>query len=226
MSSSPVSFWHCHRPDGSAGGHRGRGQQHLRRTPLLPAGRADLAYGREMVANKVFHVSPFCHVQGLPLPLHAHGPALRGPHRPRRRPRAAAADQRQRALQPLTAPAVRAAFFGMPLMTLGVLRASTGRRCNCGSSVCPSSASRRRRRPSSHVDYHPCHDDIHRPHPFALPQAAPAAARAVLRLLAQALKCRHARPAIARRLAGPLRQTARRHARRCACTTGACAAPC
>ena len=23
-----------------------------------------LSYGREMVANKVFHVSPFCHVQG------------------------------------------------------------------------------------------------------------------------------------------------------------------
>jgi hypothetical protein len=36
----PVSFWHCHRADGSAGGHRGRGQQHLWRTPLLPAGRA------------------------------------------------------------------------------------------------------------------------------------------------------------------------------------------
>ena len=35
----PVSFWYCHRADGTLARRRGRGEQHLRRTPLLPAGR-------------------------------------------------------------------------------------------------------------------------------------------------------------------------------------------
>ncbi len=60
---NPVSFWYCHRPDGELARHCGRGQQHLWRAPLLPAGRAALrrkSYRR----RKVFHVSPFCAVAG------------------------------------------------------------------------------------------------------------------------------------------------------------------
>ena len=60
----PVSFWHCHRPDGSLAAivaevNNTFGERHC----YLLTGPT-LAYGREMVANKVFHVSPFCHVQG------------------------------------------------------------------------------------------------------------------------------------------------------------------
>jgi hypothetical protein len=120
----PVSFWYCHRADGSAGGHRGRGEQHLRRAPLLPALRADLAFGRELVAT-----------QGLPrlalLPRRgatasascARRPAPRGPHRPRRRHGRCCRPASAGTSQPLTAAALRRAFFGMPLMTLGVRRA-------------------------------------------------------------------------------------------------------
>jgi hypothetical protein len=80
----------------AAGGHRRRGQQHLRRAALLPAGRARPGLGPRAAARKVFHVSPFCACRALPLPLHAHGRAHGGAHRPRRRRRPAAADQRQR----------------------------------------------------------------------------------------------------------------------------------
>jgi DUF1365 family protein len=106
----PVSFWHCHRADG-AGGHRGRGQQHLRRTPLLPAAGAELAYGRELWRSKVFHVSPFCASRGsYRFRFMRTAERMRGPHRPRRRRRPAAAETSVSGhLQPLTAAAPCAA---------------------------------------------------------------------------------------------------------------------
>ena len=58
----PVSFWYCHRADGGLRAivvevHNTFGERHcyLLDTPH---------YGRELKADKVFHVSPFCSVEG------------------------------------------------------------------------------------------------------------------------------------------------------------------
>lgn len=58
----PVSFWHCHRADGSlraivAEVNNTFGERHCY---LLDAPR----YGAELQADKCFHVSPFCRVEG------------------------------------------------------------------------------------------------------------------------------------------------------------------
>jgi len=60
----PVSFWYCHRADGSlravvAEVNNTFGERHC----YLLAG-ADVAFGATLSADKVFHVSPFCRVQG------------------------------------------------------------------------------------------------------------------------------------------------------------------
>jgi DUF1365 family protein len=118
----PVSFWHCHREDGSLAAlvaevNNTFGERHC----YLLAG-PELAYGRELRARKVFHVSPFCHVTGqyrFRFMRTADRCVARVDH-----------DDEQGALlltsvsghlAPLNTAAVRAAFFGMPLMTLGVL---------------------------------------------------------------------------------------------------------
>ena len=81
-----------------AGGDRGRGQQHLRRAPLLPAGRRAAGLRARPAARARCSTSRRSATSGrLPLPLHAQRiarrRALRRPHRPRRRRRRAAADQ-------------------------------------------------------------------------------------------------------------------------------------
>jgi DUF1365 family protein len=58
----PVSFWYCHRPDGSLRAivvevNNTFGERHCY---LLDAPR----FGAELCATKVFHVSPFCAVEG------------------------------------------------------------------------------------------------------------------------------------------------------------------
>lgn len=58
----PVSFWYCHREDGSLGAvvvevNNTFGERHVY---LLDQAQ----FGKEMLASKVFHVSPFCAVQG------------------------------------------------------------------------------------------------------------------------------------------------------------------
>ncbi len=118
----PVSFWHCHRADGTLAAivvevNNTFGERHC----YLLAG-AQLAYGRELSAQKVFHVSPFCDVQGRYrfrfMRTHdrtvarvdhddASGPLLQ--------------TSVSGHLKPLTAAATRAAFFGMPMMTFGVI---------------------------------------------------------------------------------------------------------
>ncbi len=60
----PVSFWYCHRRDGSLAAvvaevNNTFGERHC----YLLCG-PDLAWGRELRATKVFHVSPFCRVEG------------------------------------------------------------------------------------------------------------------------------------------------------------------
>jgi uncharacterized protein len=60
----PVSFWYCHRSDGSLAAvvvevNNTFGERHC----YLLTGK-QLAFGRELRATKVFHVSPFCAVSG------------------------------------------------------------------------------------------------------------------------------------------------------------------
>jgi hypothetical protein len=118
----PVSFWYCHRQDGSLRAivvevNNTFGERHCY---LLDAP----AWGREVEARKVFHVSPFCEVSG------------------RYRFRFLFSATRDRtvvridyddtagpllqtsvsgALESATTPALRRALWGHPLMTLAVI---------------------------------------------------------------------------------------------------------
>ncbi len=120
----PVSFWYCHRADGSlraivAEVNNTFGERHCY---LLEQPR----YGTELRATKVFHVSPFCRVEGeyrfrflrtlhdgaphtvVRVDLHdAQGALLQ--------------TSVSGVLQPLTACAVRQALWRQPLMTLGLI---------------------------------------------------------------------------------------------------------
>ncbi|MFL9925821.1 DUF1365 domain-containing protein [Herbaspirillum lusitanum] len=62
---NPVSFWFCHRADGSLRAilcevRNTFGERHCY---LLDQGH-ELEWGQELQASKIFHVSPFCEVQG------------------------------------------------------------------------------------------------------------------------------------------------------------------
>jgi DUF1365 family protein len=62
---NPVSFWFCHRQDGALRAvlcdvRNTFGERHCY---LLDTG-GEIAYGSELSARKVFHVSPFCQVEG------------------------------------------------------------------------------------------------------------------------------------------------------------------
>jgi uncharacterized protein len=126
----PVSFWYCHRADGRlravvAEVNNTFGERHVY---LLDG--PDVAWGRELQADKVFHVSPFCAVQGryrfrfLRNDLGATSPGV---------PRTVARVDHDDAsgpllqtsvsgrLQPLTADSLRRTFWRMPLLTLGVI---------------------------------------------------------------------------------------------------------
>ncbi len=118
----PVSFWYCHRRDGSLAAivaevNNTFGERHC----YLLSG-PELAYGRELQARKVFHVSPFCDVKGsyrFRFMRTADRTVARIDHDDEGGPLLLTSVSGR--LVPLTPTAVRAAFFGMPLMTLGVL---------------------------------------------------------------------------------------------------------
>ncbi len=118
----PVSFWHCHRADGTLATivvevNNTFGERHC----YLLAG-PELAYGRELRARKVFHVSPFCDVQGsyrFRFMRNAQRTVACVDHDDDAGPLLLTSVSGR--LEPLTAHSVRAAFFGMPLMTLGVI---------------------------------------------------------------------------------------------------------
>ena len=128
----PVSFWYCHRADGGLAAivvevNNTFGERHCY---LL--GGPQLAYGRELQANKVFYVSPFCRVEGRYrfrfMRTHPHGA---GSHTDEGRTvvRIDHDDASGALLQTsvsgrlelLTAASARRAFFGTPLMTLFVI---------------------------------------------------------------------------------------------------------
>ena len=123
----PVSFWYAHRVDGSLAAvvtevNNTFGERHC----YLIAGPT-LRWGADMEASKVFHVSPFCAVEGRyrfrflltgesASPRYtvaridhddAGGPLLQ--------------TSVSGTLEPLTAASTRRAFFGVPLMTFGIV---------------------------------------------------------------------------------------------------------
>jgi DUF1365 family protein len=118
----PVSFWYCHRADGSlraivAEVNNTFGERHCY---LLDAP----AFGPELHADKVFHVSPFCTLAG--------GYRFRfliTPARTRTVVRLDYDDQDgtllqtsvSGALEPVTAASIRRALWRYPAMTLGVI---------------------------------------------------------------------------------------------------------
>jgi hypothetical protein len=118
----PVSFWYCHRADDSLAAivvevNNTFGERHC----YLLHGPG-LGWGRELSARKVFHVSPFCAIEG--------GYRFRFMRAEGRT--VARIDHHDEAgallqtsvsgdLAPLTRRRARAAFFGMPMMTAGVI---------------------------------------------------------------------------------------------------------
>ena len=118
----PVSFWHCQRADGSLAAivvevNNTFGERHC----YLLTG-PQLAYGRELVAQKVFHVSPFCAVQGRYRFRFMHKPdrtVARVDHDDDSGPLLQTCVSGR--LQPLTLRSARGVFFGLPMMTVGVI---------------------------------------------------------------------------------------------------------
>jgi len=118
----PVSFWYGHRADGTLAAivvevNNTFGERHC----YLLAGPG-LAFGRELTARKVFHVSPFCEVQGryrFRFMRTADRLVARVDHDDDDGPLLETSIAGT--LAPLTAASTRAAFFGVPLMTLGVV---------------------------------------------------------------------------------------------------------
>ena len=132
---NPVSFWFCHRKDGALRAvlcdvRNTFGERHFY---LLDTGDA-IGNGQELTARKVFHVSPFCAVQG-----HYRFRFVRVAYRDSEGVRQ---EQRENTLAcidyvdasdallktsvsgqsaPVSSAAVARAFFGYPLMTFGVV---------------------------------------------------------------------------------------------------------
>jgi hypothetical protein len=122
----PVSFWYCQRADGSLAAivvevNNTFGERHC----YLLAGE-QLAYGQDLQARKVFHVSPFSQIVGGYRFRFLRSPSLDGE-------RCVARIDHEDAdgallqtslsgrLAPLTPASARAAFFGMPMMSFGVI---------------------------------------------------------------------------------------------------------
>jgi DUF1365 family protein len=125
----PVSFWFAHRADGSLAAvlvevNNTFGERHC----YLLDGQ-DVAWGRELQARKVFHVSPFCQVSGhyrFRFERRLHEPTGDWAHLLARidlHDGEGALIQTSVAgdLQPCTPVALRRAFFGAPLLTAGVV---------------------------------------------------------------------------------------------------------
>jgi len=123
----PVSFWYAHRQDGSllaalAEVNNTFGERHC----YLLSGPG-LAWGCELKAAKVFHVSPFCDVAGdyrfrflsTLGPNSTERTVVRIEHHDGQGPLLMTSVSG--VLEPATALRVRRAFFGMPMMSLGVI---------------------------------------------------------------------------------------------------------
>jgi DUF1365 family protein len=122
----PVSFWHCERADGSLAAivaevNNTFGERHC----YLLAGD-QLAYGKDLRARKVFHVSPFSQIVGA---YRFRFMRSASPDGERCVARIDHEDAEGALLQtslsgrlaPLTPASARAAFFGLPMMSFGVI---------------------------------------------------------------------------------------------------------
>jgi DUF1365 family protein len=119
----PVSFWYCHRTDGSLAAvvvevNNTFGERHC----YLLTGPG-IAFGRELRATKVFHVSPFCSVTGTYRFRFMRTDDGRTVVRIDHDDESGALLQTSVSgrLEPLDTHSLRSAFFGMPLMTFGVI---------------------------------------------------------------------------------------------------------
>jgi uncharacterized protein len=122
----PVSFWFCERADGSLAAilvevNNTFGERHC----YLLAG-ASLAYGRELAARKVFHVSPFSRVSGDYRFRFMRSTGAQGERCVARIDHGDAGGTLLQTslsgrLTPLTGASARAAFLGVPLMSFGVI---------------------------------------------------------------------------------------------------------
>jgi DUF1365 family protein len=122
----PVSFWYAHRADGAlraiiAEVNNTFGERHcylLTGTAAVP-----LAWGRELRADKVFHVSPFCAVEGsyrFRFLRTAERTVARIDHDDATGQPLLQTSVSGR-LAPLTRRALHRAWLGSPLLTLGVM---------------------------------------------------------------------------------------------------------
>jgi hypothetical protein len=118
----PVSFWYCHRTDGSLAAivaevNNTFGERHV----YLLQG-PELGWGREVRACKVFHVSPFCAIEGryrFRFMRTADRTVARIEHDDATGPLLLTSVSG--VLAPLTAPRIHRALRRMPLLTLGVM---------------------------------------------------------------------------------------------------------
>ena len=118
----PVSFWYCHRIDGTLSSvvaevNNTFGERHC----YLLTGPS-LRWGQELMAHKVFHVSPFCEVLGhyrFRFMRSAERIVARIDHDTVEGPLLQTSVSGR--LEPLTRASLLRAFFGTPLMTLGVV---------------------------------------------------------------------------------------------------------
>jgi DUF1365 family protein len=122
VTFKPVSFWYCHRAAGTLAAivvevNNTFGERHC----YLLRG-AGLVFGNELRATKVFHVSPFCAIEGdyrFRFMRTADRTVARIDHHDADGPLLQTSVSGR--LEPLTAASTRRAFFGMPMMTLGVI---------------------------------------------------------------------------------------------------------
>lgn len=128
---NPVSFWFCHRKDGQLRAilcevRNTFGEKH---SYLLDTGAA-MPFGIELTARKIFHVSPFCAVEGgYRFRFMQSTDSETGTPRDRVVARIDYDDATgpllltsvSGTLQPLSNAAVLKAFFTYPLMTFGVI---------------------------------------------------------------------------------------------------------
>ena len=122
IAFKPVSFWYCHRRDGSLSAilaevNNTFGERHC----YLLTDEA-LHFGQELQARKVFHVSPFCRVEGryrFRFMRTADRIVARVEHDDDTGPLILTSMSGR--LEPLSTAAVARASIRMPLMTLGVI---------------------------------------------------------------------------------------------------------
>ena len=126
---NPVSFWFAHRADGClravlAEVNNTFGERHV--YVLAHGDGRPIAWGEELTAAKVFHVSPFCQVQGryrfrFMLADSADAQRFVGRIDYDDEQGALIATSIEGRLEPLTDAALRRAFFAHPVYTFGVV---------------------------------------------------------------------------------------------------------